>query len=175
MATLIGAGGHAEDIAATRAFDRQIPHHFEWTDDGLTVTIGISNPQTRAAVAAELGVTDDRWVHPHTWIGHNCHWGYGTHINYAVTMTRTTLGHHCTISPGVTLCGDITIGNRVLIGAGATICEKVVIEDDVTIGAGAVILPGHWEIPPDGEQPGVPVYRRIPAGTLWTGVPATQR
>jgi carbonic anhydrase/acetyltransferase-like protein (isoleucine patch superfamily) len=87
-------------------------------------------------------------------------------------MTRTTIGHHTTISPGVTICGDVVIGNRVLIGAGATICEKVWIEDDVTIGAGAVVLPGDWLTPPTIDTPGVIRYHHLTAGGTYVGVPA---
>ena len=64
-----------------------------------------------------------------------------------------------TVSPGVTICGDVTIGDRVLIGAGATICDRVTIGADVTIGAGAVVLPET--VVPDGET--------------WVGVPARRR
>ena len=92
-------------------------------------------------------------------------WGYGTHINYGVTMTRTTIGHHTTISPGVTICGDVTIGDRTLIGAGAVVCDRVTIGNDVTIGAGAVVLPETTV--PDGETwYGVPAKRKVQMGEM---------
>ena len=156
MATLIGDGAHASDIL--RHLDhrwRQVAHHSQWDND-LPVIIGINDPQLRARVADEMGVRDTAWTHHDSMVDHGCSFGYGTHINYGVTMTRTTIGHHTTISPGVTCCGDVTIGDRVLIGAGSTICDRVTIGNDVTIGAGAVVLPET--VIPDGET--------------WFGVPA---
>ena len=165
MATLIGAGGHAVDIAHTVLFDRNFPHHSEFTDDGRKVVIGINDPQLRAPVAKELGVADSSWLHPTTYIGPECSWGIGTHINYGVSMTRTKIGRHCTLSPGVTICGDVVIGDRVLIGAGVTICEKVWIGDNVVVGAGATVTPGSWD---DNHEID---YHRLYAGT-WVGTPA---
>lgn len=141
MTTIIGRGSHARDIADTLVFDRSVAHHNAYTDDGRPVVIGINDPRVRARISRELGVTDRSWVHPHAYVGPDCQYGYGTHINYGVTMTRTTIGRWVTISPGVTICGDVTIGDRVLIGAGATICDRVTIADGATIGAGAVVLP----------------------------------
>lgn len=140
MPTLIGDGGHARDIWATlsnrNAWFRHA-HHSEGVVT-LPVTIGINDPQLRAKVAKELGITDRAWKHPHTFIGPDCTWGPGTHINYAVSMTRTTIGHHCTIAPGVTICGDVVIGDRVFIGAGAIITNLTRIPDDTFIKAGTV-------------------------------------
>jgi carbonic anhydrase/acetyltransferase-like protein (isoleucine patch superfamily) len=172
VAVLIGDGGHARDIYAApySLVSRVFRHHTEW-DGSFPVIIGIADPQKRASLAEYLSVTDLAWYHPDSYTGSSS-WGYGTHINYGVSMTRAMLGNHVTVGPGATICGDVVIGNRVLIGAGATICEKVTIEDDAVIGAGAVVLPGRWDIPPDGEQPGVAVPNVVPAGETWVGVPA---
>jgi carbonic anhydrase/acetyltransferase-like protein (isoleucine patch superfamily) len=154
--TLIGDGSHAVDIAHTYQFDRHIPHHAQFTDDGGRVCIGANDPQLRAWVAGEIGVRDSAWVHPRAWIGPETEFGYGTHINYLASMTRTRIGRHCTISPGVTICGDVIIGDRVLVGAGAVISDRVTIGDDAVIGAGTVVLPAT--VINDGET--------------WVGVPA---
>jgi acetyltransferase-like isoleucine patch superfamily enzyme len=167
---LIGNGGHAHDIRATADIDQQFEHHL-WWDGAVPAIIGISDPQKRAALAEYLGITDLAWVHPHAYINDSS-WGYGTHINYGVSMTRAMLGNHVTVAPGATICGDVVIGNRVLIGAGATICEKVTIGNDAVIGAGAVVLPGRWDIPPDASQPGVAAPNVVSAGETWVGVPA---
>jgi acetyltransferase-like isoleucine patch superfamily enzyme len=143
MATLIGDGGHARDIAKTYGPWRRIAHHSTFEDDGSYVVIGVNDPQLRAKIAAEIGLCDQPWVHPDAHLYVDVSYGYGTHINYAVSMTRTKIGNHCAISPGVTICGDVTIGDRCLIGAGATICDRVTIGDDVIVGAGAVVLPGR--------------------------------
>ena len=170
---MIGNGAHATDMLdsfAHRWVDRdwrhpaqfrQFAHHSlvgEFRYDETTIYIGINNPWERLRISEELGRADESWEH-HTVIANRSTWGHGTHINYGVTMTRTTIGHHCTISPGVTICGDVTIGDRVLVGAGATICDRVTIGNDVTIGAGAVVLPET--VVPDGET--------------WVGVPAREK
>lgn len=158
MATLIGAGSHATDIAHTFIFDRHVTHHDDYRDDQKAVVIGVNDPQLRSAISTQIGVLDNSWVHPVCYIGPECTWGGGTHINYGVSMTRTTIGRHTTISPGVTICGDVTIGDRVLIGAGATICDRTTIGNDAIIGAGAVILPETV----------------VPEKTVWVGVPGKQ-
>lgn len=155
-ATLIGDGSHAVDIAHTVPFTRNFPHHSLFTDDGGLVVIGVNDPQLRASIARELRVRDSAWVHPEAWIGPECEIGSGTHVNYGVKMTRTVVGRHCTLSPGVTICGDVLLGDRVTVGAGATVCDRVAIGHDVTIGAGAVVLP----------------QTSIPDGDTWVGVPA---
>jgi acetyltransferase-like isoleucine patch superfamily enzyme len=158
MATLIGYGGHSDDILDDlKAVDARFTHHSEW-DGSKPFIVGINDPRLRAAVAHQMGWTDAAWVHRFTYLN-ACSWGYGTHINYGVTATRTNIGRHCTISPGVTICGDVVIGDRVLIGAGATICDRVHIGNDATIGAGAVVLPES----------------NIPDGETWIGVPARVR
>lgn len=155
MAVLIGAGAHGSDIVAVTPVDMVFEHHSFW-DGTNPYILGINNPQHRAAIHTLLGGVELAWVHPDAQLGHDTTLGPGTHVNYAVTMTRTRIGSHCTISPGVTICGDVTIGDRVLIGAGATICDRVLIGDDVTVGAGAVVLPcSHLE-----------------AGRTYLGVPA---
>ena len=158
-ATLIGDGSHAVDIAHTVAFARNFPHHSQFTDDGGLVVIGVNDPQLRADIARELRVNDSAWVHPRAWIGPECEIGSGTHVNYGASMTRTVLGKHCTVSPGATICGDVTIGNRVLIGAGAVICDRVRIGHDAVVAAGAVVIP----------------RTKILDGDTWVGVPARPR
>lgn len=163
MATLIGAGGHADDIYASFpslaswggwTWSR-ISHHSEFWAEGykpFPVIIGINNPQKRAEVAEDLGREDLAWVHPDAHLYHDVTYRYGTHINYGAMMTRTTLGSHCTIAPGVHMAGDITIGDRVFIGIGAIVGNLLTIGDDAIIGAGSVVL------------------KDVPAGTKVLGV-----
>lgn len=157
MGTLIGSGSHGRDIAATGEY-LIVDHHRDWQHT-LPVTIGINNPRHRRFVAQALGVQDEAWIHPDALIGPECVIGAGTHVNYRASMVRTTLGRWCTVSPGVTICGDVLVGDEVLLGAGATICDRVTIHHGATIGAGAVVLPGQT----------------VPAGAVWVGVPARPR
>ena len=142
MATLIGCGSHARDILLSGIrFTHQVCHHTMYAGEPWdSITIGVNNPWIRDEIAKTLGKEDWSWEHPTAHISESS-WKGGTHINANVTIIRTKIGHHVTISPGVTICGDVTIGNRCLIGAGATICDRVTIGDDVTVGAGAVVLP----------------------------------
>lgn len=158
MATLIGTGAHGSDILAFGGFRDVVAHHSLWSGVPEVVVLGINDPHERARVAYELQVKDLTWIHPDALIGHGCKLGTGTHVNYRVSMIRTTIGEHCTISPGVVICGDVTIGDRVLVGAGAVLCDRVRVGDDVTIGAGTIVLP----------------EMEIPEGTTWVGNPARQ-
>ena len=159
MSTLIGGGSHARDIRNTRQFTHYVDHHDQFTGDDSYI-IGINDPRLRHHVSTYLkGLGQElSWVHPQAWLD-GVDILSGTHINYGVHGVRTKIGRHCTISPGVTLCGDIRIGNRVLIGAGATIGDRVTIGDGATIGMGAVVLPETY----------------IPSGETWVGVPARKR
>jgi UDP-3-O-[3-hydroxymyristoyl] glucosamine N-acyltransferase len=160
MATLIGDGSHARDIliSCPQRIGSQVGHHSRYEDRGDGILIGINDPRLRARIAYELSKDDYDWVHPATTIT-DSRWGIGTHINAGTVIIRTRIGHHSTISPGVTICGDVRIGDRTLIGAGATICDRVTIGSDVTVGAGAVVLPET--VIPDGET--------------WIGVPARKK
>lgn len=157
MAVVVGDGSHSADIQSTLDDWRVCRHSSRYRFDPRTI-IAINDPQLRAKVADALGITDEQWVHPTAYIGPGCVIRSGTHINYMASMTRTTIGIHTTISPGVTICGDVKIGDRVLIGAGAVICDRVTIGSDVTIGAGCIVLPESV----------------IPNGTTWVGNPARQ-
>lgn len=142
MGTLIGGGGHATDIAATfTTYWVRVTHHkdYELTRHPEPIIIGINDPLSRAQIAEDLDCHDIAWVHPQAWVGPGCDIGHGTHVNYGVSMTRTKIGVHCTIAPGVTICGDVTIGDRVFIGAGAVIRNMVSIGDEAFIRMGSVV------------------------------------
>jgi acetyltransferase-like isoleucine patch superfamily enzyme len=162
VATLIGDGAHARDIQISAFVTRSFAHHSQYNAgvkfDEERVYIGVNDPRVRDRISREVGVMDLAWEHPSAVIT-DSRWGIGTHINAGAIVIRTTIGHHCTISPGVTICGDVIIGDRTLIGAGATICDRVTIGNDVTVGAGAVVLP----------------EATIPDGETWVGVPAKPR
>lgn len=68
-----------------------------------------------------------------------------------VIGSQVTIGHGAIVHSS-------TIGNRVLIGMNATVLHGCEIGDDVIVAAGAAVRPGT----------------KVPAGTLWAGVPAGQ-
>lgn len=92
-----------------------------------------------------------------TQIGPRVRLGSHTHIGPGVTITRTTVGAYCTISPGATICGDVRIGDRTLIGAGAVIKNLITIGNDVVVGAGAVVVD---DVPDGATVVGVPARSR---------------
>jgi acetyltransferase-like isoleucine patch superfamily enzyme len=136
---LVGAGAHATDIAETLEPGFRWCHHSDEFQGYGPYIIGINDPHVRAELAEGFGWSDEAWVHPRAYIGPGCEIGSGTHINYMAAMTRTKVGHHCTVAPGVTICGDVTVGDRVFIGAGAVVRNLVTIGDDAFICMGASV------------------------------------
>lgn len=168
---IVGHGGHGKDVAriATAAGFRIVgwldddstkprvgwPH--ELANTRIPYLIGINDSHTRyrmdvsthaatavhpsAEVVSGVRLGAGVVVGAFTQLGPSVALGTHTHINGQCFVTRAELGDYVTVSPGVTICGDVEIGDRVQIGAGATISNLVTIDDDVVIGAGAVVPP----------------------------------
>lgn len=161
MVTVLCAGAHGSDIAvdvnAVRLYDDDVSlgHQPLWAFRGGPAYVGVNDSGQRKAIAEKWGAKNpDGWVHRSAVFDRSA-LGEHTHVNAGCTVIRARLGAFCTLSPGVTVCGDVIIGDHVTIGAGATICNLVTIGDGATIGAGAVITPGS----------------RVAAGETWVGVP----
>ena len=183
---IIGHGSHGHDIEAIwnaknplwpmECFDDKLLPAPDLDDPTFHWYIGVNDSSERARIAEciklhamplvhQAAVIDDRCdfgrgvvVGANTTITRDVRLGLHSHVNYNVGMTRTEAGDFVTISPGVTIAGDVTIGDRTMIGAGAVICDRVTIGSDVTIGAGTIILPETV----------------ITDGTTWVGNPARQ-
>lgn len=166
---IFGMGGHGTDMAEDLwpvdvvFYDDHHPDAVggldAWVQDLRPHLVGINDPDERRRIgnmhpgpAAERGV----WIHQGAQVGPGCSFGRHTHVNAGVTITRTAVGDFCTISPGATICGDVTIGHGVTIGANATVCQFSTVGNFAVIGAGAV-LPPHTEVGP---------------GETWVGNPA---
>lgn len=171
-AVIVGAGGHAQDIASWHPLSTVDHHSALGCDDRRAVLIGINDPATRARVAAQLGRSAAMpAIHPTAHVGYDCDlWGgvvvgalssllyrvelhSHVHVGAGCHLTRCAVGAFTTIAPGVTVCGDVTIGERCFIGAGATVKNLVTIGNDVTIGAGAVVV---HDVPDGVTIKGVP-------------------
>ena len=74
-------------------------------------------------------------IQPGTIIGKHC-----------IINTNVSVDHDCDISdfvhisPGATICGNVTIGELTWIGAGATIIHGISIGKNTIIGAGTVVI-----------------------------------
>lgn len=168
---IVGAGGHGTDIhriAKACGYneiyfldDRDMPgvigRPSELGKLRVPYVLGVNDSRTREAL--DVSTAAATLVHPSAMVDGSVRLGAGvvvgafsqlgpsvalgvhTHINGHCFVTRAELGDYVTVSPGVTICGDVTIGNRVQIGAGATVSNLVTIDDDVVVGAGAVVPP----------------------------------
>jgi serine O-acetyltransferase len=85
------------------------------------------------------------------------------HTGYIVLSATTVMGHHCTLTQGVTIghAGgggaavnvSPVVGDRVYIGPGAALIGPIVIGDDALIGVGAIVTS---DVPPRGVAVGNP-------------------
>ena len=136
--------------------------------------IGINDPATRRQIAERFpnARAAAPLIDPSAVVGSDCHLSPGTvigpqtvlglgvrlakhcHVNYHVSMTRANLGAFCTVSPGVTVCGNVDIGDEVWLGAGSVICDRVRIGNSVLVAAGAIIPP-ESEVPDGAKVIGV--------------------
>ena len=72
------------------------------------------------------------------------------HAGYVVVASNAIIGHHCTLTQGVTIGhragGNVSqldspvIGDRVYLGPGAVVLGPIEIGDDALIGANAVVI-----------------------------------
>lgn len=173
---IVGNGGHGRDIAdivkaagATVSLHDDDPERGRPLPGDVDYLIGVADPKARAerdtpgnqpygvyhpSVIGHAAGGFGYVIGAGTTIGPDVTLGRHTHIGAGCTLTRTTVGNHCQIAPGVDIAGDVTIGDRVFIGVGATVRNLVSIGDDAVIGAGAVVI------------------HDVPAGFTVAGIPA---
>ena len=180
---VLGAGGHGQDV---RDVALACGYHFDgflddnagpapWTSLDGPYAFGVHDPVVRclrddmsnpalvlvhpaAYCEPDVEFDDGVVVGPRAIIGPNVKLGRHVHVGQGSSMVRTRVGAYTSISPGVTIAGDVWIGQAVTIGAGATISNLCRIEDGAVIGAGAVLRPRTM----------------VPTSTTWVGVPARQ-
>jgi len=81
--------------------------------------------------------------------------GDGTKIDNLCQIAHgVVVGNECFLASGVGLAGGVVIGNRVLLGGHVGVSNGIHIGDDVEVGAKSA------------------VFRNIPAGEKWMGMPA---
>lgn len=116
----------------------------------------IRHPQVSFALGARHGVgcffAAGAIVGPEADVGNGCIVNHG-----AVVDHDCRVGEYSHIAPNATLGGGVRVGRCCLIGAGAVVLPGRDIGDGAIVGAGAVVV------------------RDLPAGGVWTGVPASRR
>lgn len=66
--------------------------------------------------------------------------------NHCIINTKTSIDHDCildeyvSVSPGVTLCGNVSINKNTVVGAGSVIINNIKIGSNCIIGAGSVVV-----------------------------------
>jgi len=99
-----------------------------------------------ALIAVGVDVTSSVELPPQAPIGPGL---FIPHTGYVVIGSTSEIGHHCTLTQGVTVghraggreqsfAGPV-IGNRVYLGPGAVVLGPIKVGDDVLIGANAVV------------------------------------
>lgn len=143
---------------------------------GAAVVVAVGNPSVRRDLADRVlaaALREITVVHPTAQVGDRIALGRGCYLAPGAVLTcDATLGrqvqvnvgtfvhHDCvvgdfvTLSPRVTLCGNVRVGEGAFLGAGATVKQGVRIGAAAVIGMGAVVI------------------RDVPDGETWVGVPA---
>lgn len=63
------------------------------------------------------------------------------HMNLGTTVGHdTVIGNYATISPKVSISGNVRIADRVFLGTGANVLERLAIFSDIVVGAGATVV-----------------------------------
>ncbi|MCX2575117.1 acetyltransferase [Pedobacter sandarakinus] len=122
----------------------------------------------------ELGYAFINYYHPSSYISPSVKAGRGSCVaplcvinanvvigNHCIINSKSNISHDCvlsdfvTISPGVSIAGNVRIGEGVFIGTGANIIPDVTIGDGTYIAAGACVT------------------KSVPANVMLAGVPAS--
>ncbi|MDP8971484.1 MAG: acetyltransferase [Actinomycetota bacterium] len=131
---------------------------------------------SRKRIVRRLGLAADRYatvVHPAAVIPPSCRIGQGSVVLAAtVATTAVEVGRHVAVMPGVVFTHDDVVGDFATFGAGARLAGRVRIGQGAYVGSGALVREqrsvGAWSLVGMGSV----VTADIPAGEVWTGVPA---
>ena len=115
--------------------------------------VTVSHPS--AIIAQDVDIGPGTLIGAGVNIGQAARLGLSCIVNARAGVDHDNIvGDGSEISPGATLCGEVTLGENVWIGAGATILPGVTVGSDAIVGAGAVVT------------------RDVPEKTTVAGIPA---
>jgi sugar O-acyltransferase (sialic acid O-acetyltransferase NeuD family) len=196
MLYIVGAGGHASDVAdlAIRCGQRPAGALDDGPTDrdrlgsreieviggvrelpaGDTFTFGIGYPEARRRVA---DLTPDRphqaLVDPSAVVSSTAELADGVQVFWQAGVSPLcTLGRHVLLSYGATVGHDTTLGAFTCVMPGARISGDVEVGEAVLIGTGAMLLQGLHVGDGASVGAGAVVTRDVPSGATVVGVPA---
>jgi sugar O-acyltransferase (sialic acid O-acetyltransferase NeuD family) len=125
---------------------------------------------------SDLGVADEQYatvVHPSVSLPTSCTLGAGSVVlagtvltaavsvgRHVVVMPHVTMTHDDVIEDFATLCAGVTLGGGVRVGRAAYLGMASSVREKLTVGAHGTL------------GMGAALVRDLPAGDVWTGVPA---
>jgi sugar O-acyltransferase (sialic acid O-acetyltransferase NeuD family) len=134
------------------------------------------NYASRPRVVDRLGLPPDRYatiVHPAATVSSSSRIGPGSVLLANVVLTAAvTIGSHVAIMPNATITHDDIIDDFVTIASGVGLGGHVCIGQGAYVGAGALIREGRSVGKRAMVGMGSVVLADVPAGQVWTGIPA---
>jgi sugar O-acyltransferase (sialic acid O-acetyltransferase NeuD family) len=138
----------------------------KWRDDLINVVIAIGNSTVRKSLYQKLSNYENlqfpTFIHPKvmydarpgkvvigdgniimggTCLTSNIVIGVNNHINVNCNIAHDcVLMDHITISPRVSLAGNVTVNSTVFLGVGSVVSERVTICENVIVGAGSLVI-----------------------------------
>ena len=149
---------------------------------GAQFVVCVGSPRrysVRQAVVSALALPDRRYatiVHPTASLARSTVVGPGT-VLLALTVTTASvrIGRHVAVMPHTVLTHDDVVEDFATLGAGVRLAGGVRVGRGAYIGAGALVREecaiGAWSL----VGMGAVVTVDVPAGQVWTGVPARFR
>jgi len=134
------------------------------------------NYLSRPRIVGELDLPAERYAtitHPTAAISASSRVGPGSVLLAHVVLTAAVrIGSHVAVMPQVTLTHDDVVGDFATLASGARLGGGVRVGAGAYVGAGALVRENRAVGPGSLVGMGSVVLSDVPAGQVWTGVPA---
>jgi sugar O-acyltransferase (sialic acid O-acetyltransferase NeuD family) len=134
------------------------------------------NYLSRPRIVGELDLPAERYAtitHPTAAISASSRVGPGSVLLAHVALTAAVrIGSHVAVMPQVTLTHDDVVGDFATLASGAHLGGGVRVGAGAYVGAGALVRENRAVGPGSLVGMGSVVLSDVPAGQVWTGVPA---